>query len=205
MTARGDFWARRRAGVAAEAEAEQAAVEAGALAQDHAALEEMSEAEVLAELDLPDPDTLVQGDDFSVFMAKAVPDQIRRRALRTLWRSNPVLANVDMLVDYGEDFTDSAMVIENLQTTYQVGKGMLKHVQEMARQAEERENPPEVEEIEDDEGAAEDDVLMAEAEEAVPDDTVDAEVPEALEADEQELAFAAPTPRRMKFRIEETA
>lgn len=32
---------------------------------------------------LPDPDTLVQGDDFSVFMAKAVPDRIRRRALRS--------------------------------------------------------------------------------------------------------------------------
>ncbi|MEC8039849.1 MAG: DUF3306 domain-containing protein, partial [Pseudomonadota bacterium] len=49
--------------------------------------------------------------------------------------SNPVLANVDMLVDYGEDFTDSAMVVENLQTAYQVGKGMKAHVEELARQA----------------------------------------------------------------------
>ena len=107
MSGEHDFWARRRAGVAAEAKAEQDAVEAKVLAEEHAALEELSEAEMLAELDLPDPDTMVQGDDFSVFMAKAVPDQIRRRALRTLWRSNPVLANVDMLVDYGEDFTDA--------------------------------------------------------------------------------------------------
>ena len=43
-------------------------------------------------------------------------------ALRRLWKVNPVLANVDGLVEYGEDFTDSATVVENLQTTYQVGK-----------------------------------------------------------------------------------
>ena len=69
-------------------------------------------------------------------MAKAVPDRIRRRALRRLWLSNPALANLDGLLDYGEDFTDSATVVENIQTAYQVGKGMLKHVEELARQAE---------------------------------------------------------------------
>ena len=196
-----DFWARRRADVAAEAKAEQAALEAQVLAEEHAALEELSEAEMLAELDLPDPDTMVQGDDFSVFMAKAVPDQIRRRALRTLWRSNPVLANVDMLVDYGEDFTDAAMAVENIQTAYQVGKGMLKHVEEMARQAEERENPtiieePELEEIDDDE------ILSAEVEETP---QIEVEAPEQIAALDEDEAYIAPTPRRMKFRIEEHA
>ncbi|MEP2533035.1 DUF3306 domain-containing protein [Shimia sp.] len=131
-----DFWARRKAGVAAEAVAEARAVEQAEQASAQAVLEEKSDAEILAELDLPDPDTLQEGDDFSVFLAKAVPERIRRRALRKLWLSNPILANVDELVDYGEDFTDSAMVIEGMQTTYQVGKGMLKHVEEMARQAE---------------------------------------------------------------------
>jgi len=133
----GDFWARRKAGVAAEAEAEVAAVEKAELAQTHAELEEKSDAEILAELDLPDPDVLEKGDDFSVFLEKAVPERIRRRALRKLWLSNPVLANIDELVDYGEDFTDSAMAVEAIQTTYQVGKGMLEHVKEMARQEEE--------------------------------------------------------------------
>ncbi len=198
MTARGDFWARRRAGVVAEAEAEKAAVQAEALAEEHAVYEEMSEAEVLEALELPDPDTLVQGDDFSVFMAKAVPDQIRRRALRTLWRSNPVLANVDMLVDYGEDFTDSAMVVENMQTAYQVGKGMLKHVEEMARQAEEAEAAPDVEEAPE-EAPVEEEVLVATAEETAP------EVDEAPAPEEEEMAYAAPAPRRMKFATEETA
>jgi hypothetical protein len=134
----GDFWARRKAAVAQEAAAEALAVEQQALAEDHAALEEKTDAEVLAELDLPDPDEMDQGDDFSVFLAKAVPERIRRRALRKLWLTNPVLANLDELVDYGEDFTDSAMVIEGMQTAYQVGKGMLKHVEEMARQAAEK-------------------------------------------------------------------
>ena len=104
MSGEQDFWARRKAKVEAESLAEQAAVEQLALAEQHAALEEKTDAELLEELDLPDPDTMEMGDDFSVFMSKTVPDRIRRRALRTLWRSNPVLANVDMLVDYGDDF-----------------------------------------------------------------------------------------------------
>ncbi|MEP1768782.1 MAG: DUF3306 domain-containing protein [Sulfitobacter sp.] len=203
MRREGDFWARRRAGVAAEEKADRDAVEARTLAQDHAELEALSEAEILAKLDLPDPDSLVQGDDFSVFMAKAVPDRIRRRALRTLWRSNPVLANVDMLVDYGEDFTDATMAVENIQTAYQVGKGMLKHVQEVARQAEERETPspaehprPAAESVPDsdpeNETPLDQDPILATSEE-VPDPAPD------------QSADVAPTPRRMKFKIEEHA
>ncbi len=195
------FWADRKARVAAEAEAEQAAVETQALAEEHQALEEKSDTEILEELDLPDPDSMQMGDDFSAFMSKAVPDRIRRRALRTLWRSNPVLANVDMLVDYGEDFTDKAMVVENMQTAYQIGKGMLKHVEEMARQAEERENPPEPEVIEDEE-----EVFVAGApDEAIEETPAYVEVDIEEGGDEEELARTMPTPRRMKFRTEEHA
>ena len=81
--------------------------------------------EVLERLGLPDPDTLEKGDDFSAFMGSAIPARLRNRALRRLWLTNPVLANLDELVDYGEDFTDAATVIENLQTAYQVGRGFL--------------------------------------------------------------------------------
>ncbi len=203
------FWARRKAGVAAEAEAEQAALDAQVEADAQAVLEEKTDAEILEELDLPDPDTLGLGDDFSVFMSKAVPDRLRRRALRTLWRSNPVLANVDMLVDYGEDFTDSATVIENMQTAYQVGKGMLKHVEEMARQAEEKakaaamteEAPTETDEGEAEENEIEEEnLLMAEDEantEPMYDDVAQ------LDAEEDPLeAFTPPSPRRMTFHVE---
>ena len=201
MSGEQDFWARRKAKVEAETLAEQAAVEQLVLAEQNAVLEEKTDAELLEELDLPDPDTLVMGDDFSVFMSKTVPDRIRRRALRILWRSNPVLANVDMLVDYGEDFTDAAMAVENIQTAYLVGKGMLKHVQEMARQAEERENPTEPEVLEE-EVEDEAETLMAVSE-------YDAESAEAVEfyaeLEEEQVDLLSPSPRRMKFVIEENA
>lgn len=130
-----DFWALRKAAVAAEVEADARRDAAAEIALEQDRFEEMSDAEILTALELPDPDVLVQGDDFSVFLAKAVPEHLRRRALRKLWLSNPVLANVDALVDYGEDFTDSAVVVKGMQTSYQVGKGMLEHIKEMARQA----------------------------------------------------------------------
>ena len=142
MTARKDFWSRRKAAVRAEENAAQVMSEAQ-IREDVVA--EKDDATLLAELGLPDPETLQAGDDIRAFMAKAVPEHLRRMALRRLWKVNPVLANVDGLVEYGEDFTDSATVVENLQTTYQVGKGMLSHIKAMARDAdvEEIEETPE--------------------------------------------------------------
>ncbi len=135
MTARTDFWSARRARVEAEAQAEVAVAEARTEAEQLAALEEKTDEEILETLELPDPDTLQMGDDVTAFMSRMVPDRIRRRALRRLWRTNPTLANVDGLVDYGGDFTDAATVVENLQTAYQVGKGMLDHVLKMEAEA----------------------------------------------------------------------
>ena len=131
-----DFWSRRKAGVETEEKIAlqiKDAEETAALQAEHT---EKTDEELLLELDLPNPDDMKMGDDFSAFMSKAVPDRLRRRALRRLWLANPALANLDGLLDYGEDFTDSATVIENLQTAYQVGKGMTEHVLEMVRQAE---------------------------------------------------------------------
>jgi hypothetical protein len=129
------FWARRRAGVRAEAEAKAAAEEAAIDARHQQALAEKSDAEILAELDLPDPETLTQGDDFAAFMARAVPEHLRNRALRKLWRSNPVLACVDGLNDYDDDYLTGSYGNAPLKTSYQVGKGLLAHVLEMAQEA----------------------------------------------------------------------
>ncbi len=106
-----------------EVEAEVAATEPEAPVDD-----DRPDEEVLEELGLPDPDTLKAGDNFTAFMAKAVPARLRNRALRKLWISDPVLANLDELLDYGDDFTDAATVVENLQTAYQVGKGFVDKV-----------------------------------------------------------------------------
>jgi hypothetical protein len=132
---RGDFWSRRQAAVAAEAEAEQRAEVAAEAAAREAELAEQSDDEILSALDLPAPESLKDGDDFKIFLTDQVPARIKTRALRHLWRANPVLACVDGLVDYGEDFTDAACVIEGLQTAYQVGKGMTKHVEALAQEA----------------------------------------------------------------------
>ena len=131
-----DFWERRKAAVRAEDAAEEKAKIAADEAEEQERLSQKSDEEILRELDLPDPESLAEGDDFSVFQKRTVPERIRLRALRRLWTTNPVLANLDGLIDYGEDFTDAATVIENLQTAYRVGEGMARHVAAMAEQAE---------------------------------------------------------------------
>ncbi len=204
MTGQADFWSRRKAAVAAEAQAEDA-MQAAVLAEPHVdqpAPEARSDAEVLTELGLPHPDTLEPGDDFAAFLQSAVPEHLRRLALRRLWRSNPVLANLDNLIDYGEDYTDAATVIENMQTTYQVGKGMLKHLlaleEAAAKEAAEAEGLPD--DIAPDLAAEEDVLLSATADDA----TMETDIPAtyaapALEIDETEDDMPLPSRRRMRF------
>ncbi len=201
MSRGGDFWARRKAAVAAEAEADLRADARAEVAEAQAVLEEKSDEDILAELELPNPDDMRAGDDFSAFLTKAVPERLRRRALRKLWLTNPTLANVDGLVDYGEDFTDSAMVVEGMQTAYQVGKGMLKHVEEMARQAEAAEAVAE-DAPEEKEEAAEEPALV-EVEETAPVEMALVE-PEPEPALEPEEAPMMPR-RRMRFEFEQPA
>ncbi len=203
-----DFWARRKAAVEAEAKVAQTVDVQAELAAQDADLDSLSDAEILEQLDLPDPETLGVEDDFKVFWSKAVPSRIRTRAMRRLWRVNPILANVDGLVDYGEDFTDAALIIEGMETSYQVGKGMTAHVEELARQAEEKANPV-------DEPVSEDtiDTLPAELEppvlaahhtEAIPTEAAAGTRDPAPEFEPQDATQDAPM-GRMRFHFDETA
>ena len=72
-----------------------------------------------------DFNSLHYGSDYTQFMKKGVPEVVRRRALRALWQSNPILANIDGLNDYDEDFTDAAMVMKTFSSNYKVGSGYL--------------------------------------------------------------------------------
>ena len=123
-------WSRRRAAVLAEAEAEIKLAERADADVKQAAMAEKSDAEILQELNLKDPDQMQQGDDFASFMLAEVPDHLRKRALRTLWRSNPVLACVDELLDYGDDFKAEWDGADLIKSVYRVGKGMLPDVEE---------------------------------------------------------------------------
>ena len=184
-----DFWSRRRAGVAAEAEGEEAQELADVAATEEAQLAARTDEEILAELDLPEPEALESPDQVRDFLNSAVPQRLKTRALRRLWRLNPVLANIDGLVDYGEDYTDAAMIIENMQTVYQVGKGML---------------PAFVEEEDEDtaapDAAADEDIATA-AEDQDPEETeppvIVAATPDPLP--EPDTAPVAMPQRRMRF------
>src|SRR3546814_19419431 len=70
-------------------------------------------------------ESLGMDSDFTVFLQDGVPEALRRKALQRLWRLDPVFANLDGLLGYGEDYTDAATVVENLKTAYRVGRGFM--------------------------------------------------------------------------------
>lgn len=135
MTA-SDFWSRRKAAVEAEAEAE---VIAKTLEDERAQdleRDALSDADLLADVGQPEPEQLDSAEAVQAFLKSNLPQRLKTRAFRQLWRLNPALANLDGLVDYGEDYTDAATVIDNLQTVYQVGKGMLAKLEELGAEEE---------------------------------------------------------------------
>lgn len=198
MTAAMSFWERRRAAVKAEEEAELRAAQEAVRAQD---LKGKTDAEVLAEMGLPDPETMAQGDDFAAFMSRDVPERLRTQALRTLWRSNPVLACVDGLNDYDDDYRASMSLKEPVKTAYQVGKGMRVHLDKMQRKAEalaesERDDPIVAREPQKSYEEQRNTVAPEPAESEVRHQTA------ALEPD-SDTRQDTPTPRRMRFCFEE--
>jgi hypothetical protein len=98
-----------------------------------------------------------------------------------------VLANLDGLVDYGEDYTDAATVVENLQTVYQVGKGMVTKLEELL------EDPEEMPESVSEEDLVEEQIAQIQPLDPAP-------LPEAPEP--QDITEHAPSVRRMRFRFE---
>ena len=209
MTQSTDFWSARRARVAEEEEALREVESEKAQAQLNEAQEEKSDEEILLEHNLPDPDNLTADDNVAGFMAKSVPERLRRRALRRFWRLNPILANVDGLVDYGENYTDAATVVENLMSTYQVGKGMLAHVEYLAELAKKKEDEAELELAEAEESLEEEtpnDMCLTASEDEISDQVCHEDqfiTPEALKEDN--IAEAPLKPRRMRFRFASNA
>ena len=197
-------WSRRKRAVEAEEAASEPAVPE-ASEQLAPAPEDETEEQTLERLGLPDPDSLSEGDDFTGFLKSGVPDALRRRALRRLWRSNPVLANVDGLVDYGDDFTDAAMVPDVLATAYKVGQGMLKKITEdddVEATADSVKTPSGLDETDVESVAVEDDVsTTADVDNADEVDSLEiAEVPENIgNADADDSEVAVWRPRRMRF------
>jgi len=153
---------------------------------------ELTDSELLVKYKLPDPDAMKAGDDFSVFM------------------KNPILANLDELVDYGEDFTDAATVMENMPTIYKVGKGAAwKFKEEQERVAAEKAaEEAEAAERRLHNGEPEEEDLALEE----PDEEIESEEPEDIEPEtelaaltEEDSALAPPLPpkpRAMRFEFD---
>ncbi|MEN9061095.1 DUF3306 domain-containing protein [Ponticoccus litoralis] len=120
-----DFWSRRRAAVQQETRAEEAEQEAAVQARTEQALAERSDEELLAEAGLPLPEDIVSGEQVQAFLKAALPQRLKTRALRALWKSNPVLACVDGLNDYDGDFTAAAYEGQEVKTLYKVGRGLV--------------------------------------------------------------------------------
>ena len=68
-----------------------------AAVQDEGAAEPAPAVDVEA---LPDVETLTYESDFTTFLRDGVPERLKQAALRKLWLSNPVFANLDGLNDY---------------------------------------------------------------------------------------------------------
>ena len=150
-------WSARKSQIAKgedvpdEVPAPEIAEDAGVEDEEDAAL---TDVELLEKYDLPDPEAITEESGLEQFLnGKGIPGRVRQMALRRLWRLNPLFGIVDDMVEYGEDYTDAATVIEGMKTAYTVGRGYAKEVVE----------PEEAEVLEADAEAKEGDVEAKDA------------------------------------------
>ncbi len=81
--------------------------------------------QLLQKYGLSNPEDIEHEAGLEAFMENGLPDRLRQMALRRMWRLNPLFRFADEMVEYGENYTDAATVIEGMTTAYQVGKGYL--------------------------------------------------------------------------------
>jgi Protein of unknown function (DUF3306) len=126
----GDFLARwSRLKRKAQAEPREAAIRSGTARHRVAEAEPQAAPSAAApaakpDEELPRIETLGKDSDYTPFMRADVPDGLRNEALRKLWQSDPVFANLDGLVDYAEDFGAAFAVGGTVATVYRVLQGM---------------------------------------------------------------------------------
>lgn len=101
---------------------------------------------------LPPLESLNGDSDFTPFMREGVPEFIKRKAMRILWRANPLFGFRDGLNDYDEDFNVVHYIIDQSVGAYQVGRGHLteEELQNMMPEKAKRAFDEDEEESEDD-------------------------------------------------------
>ena len=96
-------WSRRKAGEASAASAE--AKPGDAPAETPAAAPQKPEEEPFDLSQLPSIESLGRESDYSMFMHKAVPEDLRLKALRRMWTSDPALAAPELMDIHAWDYT----------------------------------------------------------------------------------------------------
>jgi hypothetical protein len=137
-------WSERKAAARRGEAPPEPADEARAVeeARAHAAIPEQALPPDAAPADedvpvLPSIDELNAESDYTVFLKEKVPEHLRRAALRKLWTSDPVLANLDGLNDYDENYNLTQTVIGVVQSAWQAGRGYAEEVEEKIDKVEE--------------------------------------------------------------------
>lgn len=128
-------WARKKAEAGKQAEQSPPPVvepEPAPEEQELALNESLPEHELLEKYGLPDPENIELGTDITGFMRKEIPEFLRRKALRGLWKSNPVLAVLDGLNDYDEDYTLASTAGQTVKSLYKVGEGLVDRAKKAA-------------------------------------------------------------------------
>ena len=93
----------------------------------------LSNDELAEKYEVINPEKIDNPLDLRNILKENLPDRLKQVALRKLWKLVPAYGEISELVEYGEDFTDAATVIENLQTSYIVGKGYIDKVVEKSK------------------------------------------------------------------------
>jgi hypothetical protein len=206
-------WSRRKRMTEAEATATDPTIEPVEDAEAIAARDAAEAARIAEEeenraaAEAIDLSTLGYGDDFSLFLKRGVPEALRRDALRRFFASDPLLANLDGLNDYDQDFNDPAQLI--YRSIRDPVRGFVDDVVEAVRPTGEPDRPPSV--TVDEIAAERPDALGHEGDSSPPreDGTAaieaPAEAPIALEVPSEPIAAEAPVeaeppPRRVSLR-----
>jgi hypothetical protein len=193
-------WSRRKRYATDEGDEEHSAAPTDFAREDLAGTTEPdpeSDRRLLDQLGLKDPDDLLPGNEFSAFLKAAIPNHLKQRALRRLWSSNPVLANLDGLNDYDGDFTGGTVPSGGLKTAYRVGRGFLQDPAES-------QEPPDFATAE---GLEQQQVEATRVPEIVA-ESVEELDPDRTESTTAEASVEVTKPdqkRRMKFRFDESS
>lgn len=114
--------------------------------------EELDDAQQQIADELPPLSSLNAESDFTPFFREGVPEFIKRRAMRVLWRAIPFFNFRDGLNEYDEDYNIIHKTISEFASSYKVGRGHLseQELQDMmpeeARRAFDEDDPDQIDE-----------------------------------------------------------